>query len=152
MTISRVRFTLVTLIFCAVSCLAIGADTPPKAAPAKGGGTDAELVEKVIAARRDYQQSLIALYDQYAKSGDRERAKWVEDELKAYHLAWKPSYRLDILDVPADCIPMARPNLFRGSAQAEKNLAIWSDEQCADGSGGCALHGGRCLATRVRGT
>ena len=101
MTISRVRFTLVTLIFCAVSCLAIGADTPPKAAPAKGGGTDAELVEKVIAARRDYQQSLIALYDHYAKTGDRERAKWVEDELKAYHLAWKPSYRLDILDVPA---------------------------------------------------
>ena len=61
---------------------------------------DAALVERVVAARKEYAQSLVALYEHYAKAGDRERAKWVEDELKTFHLAWKPSYRLDILDVP----------------------------------------------------
>jgi len=64
------------------------------------GPNDAELVERLIAARKEYQQTLVALYEHYARSGDRERAKWVEEELKAFHLAWKPSYRLDILDVP----------------------------------------------------
>ena len=80
---------------------AIAADPPATKAPAKPtGSNDAELVERVIAARKEYQQSLVALYDHYTKAGDRERAKWVEEELRAHHLAHKPSYRLDILDVP----------------------------------------------------
>ena len=78
----------------------IGAADPPKPAKPSSGPTDAELVERVIAGRKEYQQSLIALYDHYSKTGDRERAKWVEDELRNFHLTWKPSYRLDILDVP----------------------------------------------------
>ncbi|OWK45120.1 tetratricopeptide repeat protein [Fimbriiglobus ruber] len=71
----------------------------PRATPA-GAAHDAELVERVVAARKEYHHALVALYEVYAKSGDAERAKWVEDELRAFHLATKPSYRLDILDVP----------------------------------------------------
>ena len=79
------------------------AQTPaakPIPAPTPTAANDGPLVERVIAARKEYQQSLVALYDHYAKAGDRERCKWVEEELKSFHLAHKPSYRLDILDVP----------------------------------------------------
>ncbi|MBX3399615.1 MAG: hypothetical protein KF873_12805 [Gemmataceae bacterium] len=72
---------------------------PPKATPAKGFD-DSALVERVIAARKEYQNSLVSLYEHYARIGDKERARWVEEELKAYHLMNKPSYRLDIQDVP----------------------------------------------------
>lgn len=85
---------------CAAALTAWAAD-PPAPKPASSGKTgDADLVKRVIGARKDYQQSLIDLYDHYAKAGDRERAKWVEEELRSYHLSWKPSYRLDIQDVP----------------------------------------------------
>ena len=86
------------LIACAA--LTMWAADPPKPPAKPGPGTDADLVKRVLAGRKEYQQSLIALYDHYSAGGDRERAKWVEDELKAYHLSWKPSYRLDIQDVP----------------------------------------------------
>jgi TolA-binding protein len=87
---------LIGLAFC--WCLSIAGQSPEKAPK---GGADSELVERVIAARREYMQSLISLHDHYAKIGDAERAKWAAEELKAYHVVWKPSYRLDILDVPS---------------------------------------------------
>jgi hypothetical protein len=70
------------------------ADSKSAAAP------DADLVNRVLAARKEYQASLVALYQHYEKTGDRERARWVEEELKTFHLMTKPSYRLDISDVP----------------------------------------------------
>ncbi len=89
--------------------------------PAKAAGKPADdtaLVERVIAARKEYQNTLVALYDYYAKAADNERAKWVEEELKAFHLSNKPSYRLDISDVPPATLEakVNRPeanNLFR---------------------------------------
>lgn len=89
----KLRGSLTLLIIGGV-CWAADAPKP------KSTSGDAELVERVIAARKEYQVSLVTLYEHYIKVGDRERAKWVEDELKAYHLTAKPSYRLDILDVP----------------------------------------------------
>lgn len=80
--------------------LLLAADPPKAPAPAPAAPTDGPLVERVIAARKEYQASLVALYQQYEKSGDKEKAKWVEDELKQFHLMNKPSYRLDIADVP----------------------------------------------------
>jgi tetratricopeptide (TPR) repeat protein len=72
------------------------ADSPPKnSAPG-----ETALVERVLAARKEYQKSLGALYEHYRSTGDRERARWVEDEIKAFHLIAKPSYRLDVMDVP----------------------------------------------------
>lgn len=93
---------------------ALTADPPKAARPAD----DAGLVEKVIVARKEYQNSLVGLYDYYSKTGDKERAKWVEEELKAFHLSNKPSYRLDISDVPPATLEAKqnRPeanNLFR---------------------------------------
>jgi hypothetical protein len=76
-----------------------GLAADPQSSKSKGAG-DAELVEKLIAARKEYQQTLIAMYELYTKGGDKERAKWVEEELKSFHLIPKPSYRLDIQDVP----------------------------------------------------
>jgi tetratricopeptide (TPR) repeat protein len=95
--------TMRTFAFSAVSTLmlAIGVGTtadPPKSTNAKTD--DGPLVERVNAARKEYQNSLVTLYDYYTKTGDKERAKWVEEELKAYHLATKPSYRLDLSDIP----------------------------------------------------
>ena len=67
--------------------------TPPPA-------SDVELVERLHAARKEYENSLKALYEHYARVGDRQRWKWVEEELLGYHLLFKPSYNLDVKDVP----------------------------------------------------
>jgi TolA-binding protein len=97
MMMHRARWVAVTVI---LGGLVVSAAEPAKTPPAKTGNNDAELVERVVAARKEYMHSLIALYEHYARAGDSQRAKWVEDELKAFHLTWRPSYRLDILDVP----------------------------------------------------
>jgi hypothetical protein len=72
-----------------------GKTPPPKTGPA----SDVEFVERLLAARKDYQSSLEKLRLHYIATGDSERTKWVEDELKQYHLIIKQAYRLD-LDVP----------------------------------------------------
>ncbi|MCZ2342142.1 MAG: hypothetical protein LC104_10165 [Bacteroidales bacterium] len=88
------RFFLpITLLAVASLSLSL-AQSPPTE------GKDAELVKRTLDARQEYQDSLIAMWTHYTKAGDRERAKWVEEELKAFHLINKPSYRLDIQDVP----------------------------------------------------
>ena len=97
------RSVLTFSVFAGLSLVTIAADPPAKPTPAKtvaADRDDAPLVEAVIASRKNYQDQLLKLYDHYLKVNDRERAKWVTEELKSYHLAWKPSYRLDILDVP----------------------------------------------------
>jgi hypothetical protein len=72
------------------------ADTalPPPAA------TDVDVVERLLAARKEYENSLKALYEHYHRSGDKQRSQWSEKELMGYHLLWKPSYNLDVKDVP----------------------------------------------------
>jgi hypothetical protein len=62
-------------------------------------GTDFELVEKVLAARKDYQSSLEQLRLHYIAVGDTERTHWSEDELRQYHRINHQAYILD-LDVP----------------------------------------------------
>ena len=85
--------------FALCSVVGLAAD-PVKVAPKPNGAGDSEAVERVLAARKEYQASLVALYQTYEKTGDRGRMKWAEDELKAFHTMMKPSYRLDINDVP----------------------------------------------------
>jgi tetratricopeptide (TPR) repeat protein len=70
-------------------------DTPPPPA-----ATDVQLVERCLSARKEYEASLKALYEHYAKAGDKLRLQWTEKELMAYHMMWKPSYNLDVKDVP----------------------------------------------------
>jgi hypothetical protein len=62
--------------------------------------SDVELVEKCISARKEYENSLRALYEYYHRIADKQRSQWTEQELMGYHLLFKPSYNLDVKDVP----------------------------------------------------
>jgi tetratricopeptide (TPR) repeat protein len=81
-----------------------GASNNQGAAPKTGAAspspaTDVEQVQRVNAARREYQLSLEALRTHYIAVGDVERVHWTEDELTQYHRILKQAYRLE-LDVP----------------------------------------------------
>src|SRR5262249_34116450 len=80
------------------------ADTKKNSTPDAGSlppaANDVELVERAIAARREYENSLRALHAHYLKAGDKQRVQWVEQELMGFHLQFKPSYNLDVKDVP----------------------------------------------------
>ena len=101
------RGSLVAVLVVAVAVsLAVRAQTPPNATPRAGGSgapgappSDVELVEHLLAARKDYQISLEQLRAHYIAVGDVERARWAEEELKQYHRITKHAYRLE-LDVP----------------------------------------------------
>jgi TolA-binding protein len=67
--------------------------------PTAANNTDIDKVERVIAARREYQKSLEVLRSHYMAAGDIERARWAEDELLQFHRILKQSFRLE-LDVP----------------------------------------------------
>lgn len=73
--------------------------------PKKDTG-DLALVEKLIAARGEYQLSMEMLRSHYVKVGDVEKAKWAEQELLAFHRTPKRAFRLE-LDVP--------PSTLRGT-------------------------------------
>jgi hypothetical protein len=73
---------------------------PPEGSSLPPAASDVELVERCIAARKEYENSLRALYDHYQRVGDKQRLQWSEQELMGYHLLFKPSYNLDVKDVP----------------------------------------------------
>jgi tetratricopeptide (TPR) repeat protein len=60
---------------------------------------DLQSVERLLAARKEYQRALENLREFYRSNGDPEKARWVEEELLGFHRISKPAYRLD-LDVP----------------------------------------------------
>jgi hypothetical protein len=72
------------------------APAPPKKPAGKG---DVEIVERLLAARKEYQLTLEALRAHYIATNDIERAHWAEDELIQFHRILKHPYRLE-LDVP----------------------------------------------------
>jgi hypothetical protein len=99
-----------------VVALAVAGEAPSQDKDKKGGNTrvsDVPLVERLLAARKEYQHTLEALRKHYIKVGDVERARWAEDELKEYHLVKKQVYILE-LDVPP-------PTLKPGENDAEAN-------------------------------
>lgn len=73
---------------------------PPEPGSPPPAVSDVELVERCIATRKEYENSLRALYDHYQRVGDTLRSQWVEQELMGHHLLYKPSYNLDVKDVP----------------------------------------------------
>lgn len=78
------------------------APAPPKTKPSPpppGKPSDVEHVERLLAARKEYQTTLEALRTHYIQAGDLEKARWAEEELIQYHRMSKQAYRLD-LDVP----------------------------------------------------
>jgi TolA-binding protein len=66
----------------------------PKDAPA--AASDVDKVERVVAARREYQQSLEGLRAYYISAGDLEHARWAEDELLQFHRMNKQAYNMDL--------------------------------------------------------
>ncbi|MFN4261272.1 MAG: tetratricopeptide repeat protein [Gemmataceae bacterium] len=79
--------------------LALGQYRLTSQANQPASNSDMELVERLLASRRDYQISLEQLRAYYLKSGDVEKARWAEQELIEFHRIAKRAYRLE-LDVP----------------------------------------------------
>jgi len=95
-----------------VTVAAVFAQVPDPAAPVGGprpaaSANDIELVERVLAGRREYQRSLEQLRAHYLAIGDVERARWAEDELRQFHRINKHAYRLE-LDVPPPTLQAAQ--------------------------------------------
>src|SRR5262249_26160315 len=75
---------------------------PRPGATGKAGGkatSDVELVERLLAARRDYQVALEGLRAHYISVGDTEKVQWAEEELPEFHRTNKQAYN-HALDVP----------------------------------------------------
>jgi tetratricopeptide (TPR) repeat protein len=99
------RFLGALFVGVLVFLVAVHAQSPgtaPSAGTQQAAGKaapDIQKVERVLGARRDYQQALERLREHYIKTGDIERAKWAEEELIQFHRIHKRCYVLD-LDVP----------------------------------------------------
>jgi TolA-binding protein len=81
--------------------LAVGLTLTAQAPPAKDSksGSDHALVERLLAARREYQETLETLRGHYIAVGDLERARWAEEELLQFHRISRQAYSL-LHDVP----------------------------------------------------
>jgi hypothetical protein len=99
--------------------------TPPKDTK-KGSGkaSDVELVERLLAARKEYQITLENLRAQYIQAGDIEKARWAEEELLQYHRINKQAYNLT-LELPP-------PTLVPGGNSPEANELIRRANQYKD--------------------
>lgn len=95
------------------------------------GAAELEKVERLIAARRDYQLALEQLRFHYHASGDIERMHWAEDELKEFHRISKRAYVLD-LDVPPPNLkplyPTPQANEIYRQAMAYKAAGGWGKD------------------------
>lgn len=73
--------------------------TPPPKGKKNGAKGDIEIVERLMAARKEYQTTLETLRAHYIGAGDIEKARWAEEELVQYHRINKHPFCL-ALDVP----------------------------------------------------
>jgi TolA-binding protein len=92
------------------------AQGPP--AGAKNAG-DLELVQKVLTLRRDYQKTLEQLHAHYHQTQDKERARWVEEELKHFHRGPKHAFILEL------AVPPPNLNGHKNITEANK-LFTWA--------------------------
>lgn len=111
--------------------LAVWAAPPRERGPAPPPtSTDLSLVQRVIAARRDYQVGLEQLLAYYESVGDSERGRMAEEELKQFHHVVKAAYIVD-LDIagpglrPDQNVPAAN-DLYR-KAMSFKNKGLGSE-------------------------
>lgn len=92
---------------------------------------DLQNVERLLAARKEYQRALETLREYYRANGDPEKARWVEEELLGFHRVSKPAYRLD-LDVPPPTLQPAynipEANELYRRAMTYKNKGWFSGE------------------------
>jgi TolA-binding protein len=81
-----------------------GSKDNKKASPT-GKTSDVELVERLLAARKEYQVTLENLRAHYIQSGDIEKARWAEEELLQYHRIGKQAYNLSLEMPPPTLVP-----------------------------------------------
>jgi len=99
------RFGVVVLLILSVFGLwaVVSAQTPttpsPRTKKSTGKGTEFELAERVLSARREYQMSLEAIRTYYISTSGIEHARWAEEELIQWHRISKHPFVLE-LDVP----------------------------------------------------
>jgi hypothetical protein len=108
------RWILAAALLSATCGWVVFAADPAPPANTPKATSDIELVEKLNSARKQYQSTMEQLRQHYIATGEVEKAKWAEDELRQYHRMVKYAYRLDI-DVPV-------PTL-----QAKQNIAEAND-------------------------
>lgn len=63
-------------------------------APKPKTAREEELVERLLAARKEYQVTLEMLRARYIKTGNIEKARWAEEELLSYHRSNKHCFSL----------------------------------------------------------
>ncbi len=97
----------VSLLLLLAAC---SGQSPSNKEPASGTpptpASDVQLVERVLASRAEYEQSLEALKAYYVQVNDLKRAKWAEDELVQYHRIIKEPFRIDLQVPPPKLQPM----------------------------------------------
>jgi tetratricopeptide (TPR) repeat protein len=90
---------LFVILACPLAAQPPGTAPPVAASPNAAASGDIELVERLLAARREYQTALERLRSYYSSIGDVEHTRWAEEELIQFHRVPKQAYRLE-LDVP----------------------------------------------------
>lgn len=105
------NFIIALVLFAGLTageCLAQGMAPPaPPRTPAAPQAGDIQLVERLLASRRDYQTALEQLRAYYQSAADMERMAWAEEELKQFHRISKQAFRLE-LDVPPPTLQAAQ--------------------------------------------
>jgi TolA-binding protein len=126
-----VRVFFVALIGLTVGAgLTLTAQSPPASKDPKSA-SDHALVERLLAARREYQETLETLRAHYISTGDTERARLAEEELIQFHRISRQPYNL-AHDVPPqglqahNNIPEAN-NLYR-QALTYKDKGLWGND------------------------
>src|SRR5438128_8697602 len=69
--------------------------------------SDMPLVRSLLECRSKYQETLEQLRLFYMSSGDLEKARWAEDELRQYHRAQKHAYNM-ALELPSEKLQAAK--------------------------------------------
>ena len=139
------RGPVLVLVFSAGLITAVLAqNTPPtgKGGPTAAAGSDFELVEKLLVARRNYQGSLEQLHAHYLRTNDIERANWVKDEIKGFY------YQIDytLTDVPEDRA------YFHAQWRRSNPLPYQTDHTLLDGVRGQGHYVGTYIAWGVNNT
>lgn len=86
--------------FVSLGVSAFAADPPAAKGKKPATRGDLEMVERLLAARKEYQATLEALRTHYIGSGDVERGRWAEEELVQYHRINKYPFRLELVVPP----------------------------------------------------
>jgi hypothetical protein len=125
--VSVVCCLLLSSVLCLLSSVRSQPPAPKPPAKKPAGKGDVEIVERLLAARKEYQNTLETLRAHYIATGDIERAHWAEDELIQFHRILKHAYRLE-LDVPpptlqaATNVPEANELYRRGMLFKDKGM------------------------------